>query len=304
VPENFFEHSEQSAHSPSRMLPGVVQSDTIQGLPAHRCCRQSLQGWCSNMSVNSEQLKSGQILVVTGGSRGIGAAVSRLAGRRGYTVIVNYARDGGAAQAVVDEIVQAGGHASPVQADVSREADVMRLFEAADRLGPLAGLVNNGGIAGGMCRVDSVSAQTLETVLAVNVVGPFLCAREAVRRMSTRHGGHGGVIVNMSSQAARIGGGGEWVHYAASKAAIDTMTIGLAREVADEGIRVNAVSPGLIETELHAANGSADRLARLAPAIPMKRAGSAEEVAENVLWLLSPGSSYVTGAIIPVSGGR
>lgn len=256
------------------------------------------------MTASSEHKKSGQVLIVTGGSRGIGAAVSRLAAQRGYTVVVNYVRDGAAAQAVVDEIRAGGGSASSVQADVAHEADVLRLFAAADALGPLAGLVNNGGIAGGLSRVDSLTAQTLKTVLAVNVEGPFLCAREAVRRMSTRHGGTGGAIVNMSSQAARIGGGGEWVHYAASKAAIDTMTIGLAREVADEGIRVNAVSPGLIETEIHAANGSADRLTRLAPNVPMKRAGTVQEVAESVLWLLSNAASYVTGAIVPVSGGR
>jgi NAD(P)-dependent dehydrogenase (short-subunit alcohol dehydrogenase family) len=256
------------------------------------------------MTASSERIQPARVLIVTGGSRGIGAAVSRLAAQRGYIVVVNYARDAVAAAAVVDEIRAAGGSASSVQADLAQEAEVMHLFAEADKLGALAGLVNNGGIAGGMSRVDSLSAQTLRTVLAVNVEGPFLCAREAVRRLSTRHGGAGGAIVNMSSQAARIGGGGEWVHYAASKAAIDTLTIGLAREVADEGIRVNAVSPGLIETELHAANGSADRLTRLAPGVPMKRAGTAEEVAESVLWLLSPASSYVTGAIVPVSGGR
>jgi NAD(P)-dependent dehydrogenase (short-subunit alcohol dehydrogenase family) len=244
-------------------------------------------------------------LVVTGASRGIGAAIAKLAGARGFFVAVNFATGAAEAQSVAEEIVSAGGRACAVQADVALEADVVRLFEAAEHeLGPIKALVNNAGITGGFSRVDSVSAKTLERVLAVNVTGAILCAREAVRRMSTSHGGAGGAIVNISSRAAKIGSAGEWVHYAASKGAIDSFTIGLAREVAAEGIRVNAVAPGLIETGLHAAHGAPDRLDRLAATIPMHRPGTALEVAEGVLWLLSPAASYTTGAILEIGGGR
>ena len=244
-------------------------------------------------------------LVVTGGSRGIGAAIAKLAGERGYSVAVNFSTGAAEAAAVVKQIVSAGGQAYAIQADVAREEDVVRLFETAEReLGPVKALVNNAAITGGFSRVESVSASTLAQVMAVNVSGAFLCAREAVRRMSTRHGGTGGAIVNISSRAAQIGSAGEWVHYAASKGAIDSFTIGLAREVATEGIRVNAVAPGLIETGLHAANGVPDRLDRLAPTIPMQRPGTALEVAEAVLWLLSPAASYTTGAILEIGGGR
>jgi NAD(P)-dependent dehydrogenase (short-subunit alcohol dehydrogenase family) len=244
-------------------------------------------------------------LIVTGASRGIGAAIAQLAGGRGYSVAVNFATGQAEARAVVEQIIFAGGRACAIQADVAREEDVVRLFETAEReLGPLTSLVNNAAITGGFARVESVSATTLAQVMAVNVSGAFLCAREAVCRMSTRHGGTGGAIVNVSSRAAKIGSAGEWVHYAASKGAIDSFTIGLAREVATEGIRVNAVAPGLIETGLHAANGAPDRLQRLAGTIPMQRPGTALEVAEAVLWLLSPAASYTTGAILEVGGGR
>jgi NAD(P)-dependent dehydrogenase (short-subunit alcohol dehydrogenase family) len=244
-------------------------------------------------------------LVVTGASRGIGAAIAKLAGARGYSVAVNYATGKAEAQAVVEQIESAGSHACAIQADVSRDEDVIRLFETAEReLGPMKALVNNAAITGGFSRVDSVLATAVARVMAVNVTGAFLCAREAVRRMSTRHGGTGGAIVNISSRAARTGSAGEWVHYAASKGAIDSFTIGLAREVATEGICVNAVAPGLIETGLHAANGAPDRLQRLAATIPMQRAGKPLEVAEGVLWLLSPAASYTTGAILEIGGGR
>ena len=244
-------------------------------------------------------------LIVTGAGRGIGAAVAKLASARGYSVAVNYVRDGQSAESVVEEIATSGGRATTIQADISREDEILRLFETAEReLGPLAGLVNNAGITGGFARVEAVTSATLTQVFAVNVVGAMLCAREAVRRMSTRNGGKGGTIVNISSRAAQIGGAGEWVHYAASKGALDTFTLGLAREVAAEGIRVNAVAPGHVLTELHAASGDPDRPARLAPTIPMGRAGSPEEIAEAVLWLLSPAASYTTGAILAVSGGR
>jgi len=244
-------------------------------------------------------------LIVTGASRGIGAAIAKLSGGRGYSVAVNYATGEAEAAAVVREIIFAGGRACAIQADVAREEDVIRLFETAEReLGPIKALVNNAAITGGFARSESVSASALAQVMAVNVTGAFLCAREAVRRMSTHRGGTGGAIVNISSRAAKIGSAGEWVHYAASKGAIDSFTIGLAREVATEGIRVNAVAPGLIDTGLHAANGSPDRLERLAAMIPMKRPGTPLEVAEAVLWLLSPAASYTNGAILEVGGGR
>jgi NAD(P)-dependent dehydrogenase (short-subunit alcohol dehydrogenase family) len=243
-------------------------------------------------------------LIVTGASRGIGAAVARLAAKQ-YSIVVNYLRDESAAGEVVRQITSVGGRAVAIQADVSAEQDVIRLFEEAEKqIGPVRALVNNAGITGGFSRVESLTSETLTRVFAVNVTGTILCSREAVRRMSTRGGGHGGAIVNVSSQAAEIGGAGEWVHYAASKGAVNSFTIGLAREVATEGIRVNAVSPGLISTELHATAGAPDRMERLAPTIPMKRAGTAEEVAEGIVWLLSPAASYVTGVILPISGGR
>jgi len=244
-------------------------------------------------------------LIVTGASRGIGATIAKLAGERGFGVAVNFASGKAEAGAVVEQIISVGGRACAIQADVGREEDVVRLFQTAEReLGPIKALVNNAAITGGFARVDSVSVSGLAQVMAVNVTGAFLCAREAVRRMSTRHGGTGGAIVNISSRAAKTGSAGEWVHYAASKGAIDSFTIGLAREVATEGIRVNAVAPGLIETGLHAANGAPDRLQRLASTIPMQRPGTPLEVAEAVLWLLSPAASYTTGAIMEVGGGR
>ena len=245
------------------------------------------------------------IAIVTGGGRGIGAAVAKGLAADGYAVAVNYARSESAAAKIVAEIVAGGGTAIAVQADVAKEADVLRLFATVDqRLGVLSVLVNNGGVTGGSSRLEELSASALETTFSVNVRGAFLCCREAVRRMSTRRGGAGGSIVNVSSRAAQLGGSGEWIHYAASKGALDTLTIGLAREVATEGIRVNAVAPGLIDTELHAAAGMPDRVARMAPTVPMARTGTAEEVANCVRFLVSPAASYVTAAILAVSGGR
>ena len=244
-------------------------------------------------------------LIVTGASRGIGAAIARLAAKRGYGVAVNYSTGETEARKIAAEIAADGGRALAIHADVSRENDILRLFETAEReLGPIKALVNNAGITGGFARVENVSADAINKTFAVNVTGSMLCAREAVRRMSTRHGGSGGAIVNISSRAAQTGSAGEWVHYAASKGAIDTFTIGLAREVATEGIRVNAVAPGLTDTGLHAANGEPARLQRLMPTIPMQRAGSPAEIAEGVLWLLSPAASYTTGAILAIGGGR
>lgn len=244
-------------------------------------------------------------MIVTGASRGIGAAVAKLAGTRGYAVAVNFASGESEAGAVVHDIVASGGRALAIHADVSIENDVVRMFQTAEaELGPIKALVNNAAITGGFARVEDVSAAAIQKTFAVNVAGAMLCAREAVQRMSTRHGGSGGAIVNISSRAAHTGSPGEWVHYAASKGAIDSFTIGLAREVATEGIRVNAVAPGLVETGLHAANGEPGRLQRLMGTIPMQRAGLPEEVAEGVLWLLSPAASYTTGAILQIGGGR
>jgi NAD(P)-dependent dehydrogenase (short-subunit alcohol dehydrogenase family) len=244
-------------------------------------------------------------LIVTGGSRGIGAAVCVAAAGAGWDVVVDFVRDAGAAADVVGRITSSGGNALAVQADVRDSAGVEALFAAADAWrGPLTGLVNNAGISGGLARVDEVSEQALREVLEVNVAGPFLCAGAAVRRMSTRHGGAGGAIVNISSRAAELGGPGEYVHYAASKAAIDTLTVGLAREVATEGIRVNAVAVGLVDTEFHAAAGEPGRPDRIRPSVPMQRSGAPEEIAAAVVWLLSDAASYTTATVLAVSGGR
>ncbi|NLD53649.1 MAG: SDR family oxidoreductase [Burkholderiaceae bacterium] len=246
-----------------------------------------------------------RILMVTGGSRGIGAACARLAAAAGYDVCVNYAGDEAAARRTVAEVLAAGRRAVAVQADVGSEEDVVRLFEACDRtLGPVSALLNNAGVVAPASRVERMDAQRVMRVLRINVLGAFLAAREAVRRMSSRHGGAGGVIVNVSSAAARLGSPGEYVDYAASKAAVDTLTRGLALEVADEGIRVAGIRPGLIDTDIHRSQGAVGRLERLAPTVPMKRAGTAEEVARAALWLMSDDASYVTGTIVDVAGGR
>jgi NAD(P)-dependent dehydrogenase (short-subunit alcohol dehydrogenase family) len=244
-------------------------------------------------------------LIVTGGGRGIGAAIARLGARHGYAVAVNFVADEEAASGVVREIESSNGRAVAICADVSKEQEVAQLFENAERrLGPLVALVNNAGITGGFSRLEDVEAGTCERVLAVNVTGALLCAREAVRRMSRRRGAAGGAIVNISSRAAQLGSPGEWIHYAMTKGAIDTLTIGLAREVASDGIRVNAVAPGLVETDIHATAGDPDRPRRMAPGIPLGRGAQPEEIAEAVLWLLSPAAAYITGAILAVSGGR
>lgn len=242
---------------------------------------------------------------MTGASRGIGAAVARLAAARGYAVAANYSVGELEANGIAQEIVSSGGRAIPIRADVSKEDAIVKMFEAAEnQLGPIKALVNNAAVTGGFARVEEVSASALQTVFTVNVIGAILCAREAVRRMSTRHGGTGGAIVNISSRAAHTGSPGEWVHYAASKGAIDSFTVGLAREVATEGIRVNAVAPGLVDTGLHAASGDPGRLERLMGTIPMGRAGTPNEIAHAVLWLLSDEASYTTGAVLEVGGAR
>ncbi len=246
-----------------------------------------------------------KVLVVTGASRGIGACVARLAAAEGYAICVNYQSNGKAAAQVVDEIAALGATALALQADVAHEEDVVRLFEQVDSsLGRVTALVNNAGILERQCRVEDMDAARVSRVLATNVVGAFICSREAVRRMSTRYGGPGGAIVNVSSRAAQLGSPGEYVDYAASKAALETLTVGLAREVAAEGIRVNAVSAGIIYTDIHARGGEPGRVDRIKDTIPMKRGGTAEEVAQAVLWLLSDQASYTTGATIAVSGGR
>jgi NAD(P)-dependent dehydrogenase (short-subunit alcohol dehydrogenase family) len=246
-----------------------------------------------------------KVIIITGASRGIGAATARLAAAVGYAVCVNYRQNREAAETVVADIKAAGAQAIAVAADVSVEADVVRLFETADRsLGQLFGLVNNAAILETQMRVDAMDASRLHRVLSTNVVGSFMCAREAVRRLSTRHGGAGGAIVNVSSGAARLGSAGEYVDYAASKGAIDTLTIGLAREVAEESIRVNAVRPGFIYTEMHASGGEPNRVDRVKAQVPMKRGGQPEEVARAILWLLSDAASFTTGAFIDVTGGK
>ncbi|WP_342105510.1 SDR family oxidoreductase [Methylobacterium sp. SI9] len=245
-----------------------------------------------------------RVAIVTGGSRGIGRAVSLLLAERGYAVCLSYVSDAAAAQAVVDAITAKGGQARAVKGDVGNEAEVIALFQAADGLGRLAALVNNAGVVDVKSDVADMSLARLQRMMNTNVVGSFLCAREAVRRMSTKRGGAGGAIVNLSSVAARLGGPGQFVDYAASKGAIDSLTIGLAREVAGEGIRVNAVAPGIIATDIHASGGEPDRVERLGPAVPMGRAGTAEEVAAPIVWLLSDEASYTTGAILDIGGGR
>ncbi len=244
-------------------------------------------------------------LVITGGSRGIGAATALAGARAGYGVCVNFQGRKDRADEVIEEIVGSGGRALAVQADVGRTEDVERLFKSAhDQLGPITGLVNNAGITGPRARLDETSPADIARTVEVNLTGALMCAAEAVRRMSIRRGGGGGSIVNVSSAAARIGGANEWVDYAATKGGLDSMTVGLAVEVAGDGIRVNGVRPGLIDTEIHAAAGAVDRLETIAPSIPMQRAGTASEVAETIIWLLSDKASYVSGAIVDVAGGR
>jgi NAD(P)-dependent dehydrogenase (short-subunit alcohol dehydrogenase family) len=244
-------------------------------------------------------------LLITGGSRGIGAATALLAARQGYAVAVNYTSNAAAADAVVQQIRADGGRAIALQADVAIEKEVMAMFAAIDaEFDHLDALVNNAGVVDQTSRVDAMTMERLQRMFAVNVFGSFLCAREAVRRMSTRHGGKGGAIVNVSSAASRLGAPGQYVDYASAKGAIDTFTIGLAKEVALEGIRVNAVRPGIIETEIHASGGLPNRARDVAPQVPMQRAGSAEEVAQSIVWLLSGAASYTTGALLDVTGGR
>jgi NAD(P)-dependent dehydrogenase (short-subunit alcohol dehydrogenase family) len=244
-------------------------------------------------------------VLVTGGGRGIGAATALRCAERGWAVAVNYKRDAGAADALVARLHRLGAPAVALQADVSDEAQVLAMFERCDaELPPLAGLVNSAGVVDAAARVDEMSLARLQRMFAVNVLGSFLCAREAVRRMSTRHGGSGGAIVNLSSAAARLGSPGQYVDYAASKGAIDTFTLGLAREVAAEGVRVNAVRPGIIDTDIHASGGQPDRAQANAPQVPMQRPGSADEVAQAIVWLLSDAASYTTGALLDVSGAR
>jgi NAD(P)-dependent dehydrogenase (short-subunit alcohol dehydrogenase family) len=245
-----------------------------------------------------------KVVIVTGGSRGIGRATAIAAAARGFRVCVGYATNETAAREVVSAIEAKNGKAIAVKCDVGSEADILALFRAADEFGTLGALVNNAGIVGVTSRVDDMSAERIARMMAVNVTGSILCAREAVKRMSTRHGGKGGVIVNLSSVAAKLGSPNTYVDYAASKGAIDSFTIGLAQEVASEGIRVAAIRPGLIDTEIHASGGDADRAHRLSPTVPMKRIGTADEIANAVVWLMSDDASYVTSAILDVTGGR
>lgn len=244
------------------------------------------------------------VAIVTGGSRGIGAATSLLLAKAGYLVVVNYVSNAAAAKAVVTQIEQAGGKAAAIKGDVASEKDILALFKAADQFGTLKVLINNAGVVDIKARIDEMSAERLARMFAINITGSFLCAREAVKRMSTRHGGSGGAIVNMSSAAATLGAPGMFVDYAASKGAIDTFTLGLAREVAGEGIRVNAVRAGIIDTEIHASGGEPDRVAQIRGQLPMQREGTSLEVAEAIIWLASDKASYVTGTCLGVSGGR
>jgi len=245
------------------------------------------------------------VIIITGGGRGIGAATAQIAAARGYAVCITYRDRKDAAEEVADAILLSGGKALALHADVSDEAQVMHLFETAEReLGTIKGLVNSAGVLERQMRVDEMDAARLQRVFATNVIGSFLCAREAVRRMSTRHGGTGGAIVNLSSAASRIGSPSEYVDYAAAKGASDTMALGLAKEVAAEGIRVNAVRPGVIYTDIHASGGEPGRVDRVKDSVPMRRGGHAEEVAQAIMWLLSDEASYTTGALLDVAGGR
>ena len=247
----------------------------------------------------------GRVALITGSGRGIGAATAKLAGRRGWSVCVNYLNRADRARAVADEIGKSGGRAVLVQADTADERDVLRMFDTIDReLGPVTALVNNAGIVGKAGAHDAFDAATIRRVLDVNVTGTMLCTREAANRMSTRKGGKGGAIVNVSSIAAVLGGANQWIPYAAAKGAVNTLTVGYAKELAPEGIRVNALMPGLIETEIHAEAGVGDRLQKIVPTVPMGRIGTAEECAEAILWLLSGEAAYITGAVIPMAGGR
>jgi NAD(P)-dependent dehydrogenase (short-subunit alcohol dehydrogenase family) len=244
------------------------------------------------------------VIVITGGSRGIGAACARLATREAAMVVVGYASNAKAAEEVVSDITSAGGQAKAVQCDVGDNEQVIRLFETAASLGAVTGLINNGGVLDVATRVDEIEPARIERIMRINVLGSFFCAREAVKRMSTKYGGEGGAIVNLSSAAATLGASTQYVDYAASKGAIDTFTVGLAKEVATEGIRVNGVRPGIIETEIHASGGEPERAQKMAASVPMQRSGSAEEVAEAIIWLMSEKASYVTGATLDVTGGR
>lgn len=261
------------------------------------------------MAMSESQYMSGygdgRVVIVTGASRGIGAATARLAASRGYAVAINYRSNASAATRLVSEIEARGYRAIAIQGDVSIEAEAIHLFDETTRLlGPVRGLVNNAGITGQSSRFENLATSDIEAVMRLNVVASFVCAREAVKRMSTARGGQGGAIVNVSSAAATLGSPGEFIHYAASKAAVDILTVGLSKEVAKDGIRVNAVAPGMIDTEIHASSGDPGRVNRLVPTVPMARIGTAHEVAEAILFLLSDAASYVTGTVLRIAGGR